>query len=254
MATPELRAASHLNAVYGGGTISKVFLKEALDLTGAERPRVVIAATPKQNIDTFRQSTERMTTLFGELGVQTQILHGFNEDPLSEYIEWADLISVSGGNTARLMEVWARTGTLERVRAAAHAGRLVMSGVSAGAIVGFKSGYSDSDSYTTASGEAWNYKYVDGLHLIKNTVVTPHFDKPDTSIQSRIGGRKEAFIRSVSSRFREFPDEAYLGIDNRAAVRVTDGYVDAIRVAPEADVYSIVPQEDGSTIVEPLRR
>ncbi len=239
----------NVNALFGGGTLNTDFFKESLELSGAQKPNVLLAPTPKQTKDNFDIYAHKWSEELKKLGVNVKLLHEFDQEPDSDLIDWADILNVSGGNTDRMMQIWAECGLTHRVKAAAEIGQLVLCGVSAGAILGFTQGFSDSKSYTTPEDEPWDYIYVPGLEVITDTIVTPHFDQPDKSRTSNPEGRKGAYIATIDPHDKR----RFLGIDNAAAVKIVDGHESVIRLRDGADVYVVTKHEDGSSIVEPFR-
>jgi dipeptidase E len=101
-------------------------------------------------------------------------------------VERADVIVVSGGNTLFAVRRWHELGVDDLLRSAAARG-CVMAGGSAGAIVWFGGGHSDSmdpatvldadlDALGAEALASWRYIKVNGLGLISGTTLCPHHD------------------------------------------------------------------------------
>jgi len=130
----------------GGGSF-RTYPGNALDTwllarTGAARPRVAFLPTaggdPEPAIEAFTRS-------FLERGALPTVVRLFQRDivDLSATLLTQDLILVSGGNTANLMQIWRVHGVDAILRAAYEQG-IVLAGWSAGGLCWFDSGVTDS--------------------------------------------------------------------------------------------------------------
>jgi len=130
----------------GGGSF-RTYPGNALDTwllarTGAARPRVAFLPTaagdPEPAIEAFTRS-------FLERGALPTVVRLFQRDivDLASALLAQDLILVSGGNTANLMQIWRVHGVDAILRAAYEQG-IVLAGWSAGGLCWFDSGVTDS--------------------------------------------------------------------------------------------------------------
>lgn len=138
---------------------------------------------------------------------------------LERKIDWADILYVGGGNTRMMMQVWARHG-LDQVLRANFSKDKVYSGLSAGSICWFASGLSDSDSFEAAG--AWSYSYVDGLGLI-NGCHCPHYD--------------ERLREPNFNDFLQSLDRTVLAIENNCALVLDGENYTIVRSQPDKHAY-----------------
>ena len=112
----------------GGGNAtsakqSRPLLEGALEMTGKDRPSVLLVPTPK--IDgKYQRSVEATSTMFdSELGLPFEVLHGdptadsshWSQAELDEKIGQADMIYVTGGNTQHAIDVWRQHGIDQKI-------------------------------------------------------------------------------------------------------------------------------------------
>lgn len=142
-----------------------------------------------------------------------------------------DVILVSGGNTLFAVGRWRTLGVDVLIREAVGRGA-VLCGGSAGAIVAFDSGHSDSRDPTTfknpdptlseAQRIGWSYIHVPGLGLLSG-FVCPHHDKTHPTGKQRADDFAELAQKHAG--------ETAIGIDHWAALVV------------EGDAYSVLALE-----------
>lgn len=112
-----------------------------LELTGAERPRVLFVGTASGDSDSY---IVRFHSAFGGAAQASHLkLFGIPPPNLRDLVLAQDLIFVGGGNTANMLAVWRLHGLDGHLRGAWEAGT-VLAGVSAGAICWFERGVTDS--------------------------------------------------------------------------------------------------------------
>ena len=156
----------------------------------------------------------------------TRASHTPPEAERRRQLEWADAIVVSGGNTLFAVERWRALGVDALLREAAARG-VVMAGGSAGAIVWFAGGHSDSmDPATTLDADiaaldpaalaGWHYIRVDGLGLVAGATLCPHHD----STQSNGVLRSDDFDAMLLRR--DCADDVGICIEDQAGL-VIDG-------------------------------
>jgi peptidase E len=117
-------------------------IKEALRLTGKDRPTVCLVMTASSDdagyllasIDAFRGWSVDVTHL--------RLAHMPNDEP-SALLLGADLVWVGGGSVANLLALWRLHGVDEAMREAWEAG-VILGGVSAGSICWHVGGPTDS--------------------------------------------------------------------------------------------------------------
>jgi peptidase E len=154
-----------ISAIYTGASMRRIlaiggggFLMEdapspidrhIVSLTGKARPRVCFLATPSGDLP---EHIEKFHATYDDFGCETSHLAFFRlrdsrsipvNDFRSRLLE-QDVIYVGGGNTKSALAVW-RDWQLDSVlRAAWESGRVLLAGMSAGAMCWFEAGLTDS--------------------------------------------------------------------------------------------------------------
>jgi dipeptidase E len=147
--------------------------KEIINLTGKKSPRVLFIPTASSDSESYFEVVKKH---FGKrLGCETDVLYlikeKLTEKQIKEKVFNSDIVYVGGGNTAKLMKVWKKTGTDKILKEAAEKG-IILSGVSAGAICWCRYGLSDSRSFNNADA---GFIKVSALGIIK-VLFCPHYD------------------------------------------------------------------------------
>lgn len=142
--TPRILASSggfvssgRWNAVLPGGII-----KRAIELSGAERPRVLLMMTASGDAPAYLLRTYQALSSLGVVADHLSLFEQPNQEP-EQAIERADVIWVGGGSVANLLACWEVHGLAPLIRAAWEGGT-VLSGVSAGSICWHQGGPTDS--------------------------------------------------------------------------------------------------------------
>jgi dipeptidase E len=244
--------SENLTIVAIGGGVSKPMLETAVEVSGVDKPNVLIIPTARPTEMAHNQSIANFGGYFSnELGLNVESLHEFYTFPstseLEEKIEEADLVYISGGDTDAMMRVWALHGIDEMLAKRARGG-LTISGVSAGAIAPFVWGHSDSLSYKSPEYSGWQFMSVGGLGLI-NAGITPHYDSiPDGHTENR----SSQFHKMFSEEYRSWNTQTGFGIDNSAGVLVKDGYLSSISSMPENGVTMLSVDQNGEIVFNRL--
>ena len=156
-------------AIGGGGFGREIkdlkIEKYIVDQSKARTPKICFIPTATGDdqayIDTFYKA-------FNSLGCKTSHINFFKRTiNLKEHILDQDIIYVGGGNTKSMLAVWKEWG-LDKILFEAYKNKIIMSGVSAGAICWFKKGITDSWKDNQATLDCLNF--VDG-------VCCPHYDE-----------------------------------------------------------------------------
>jgi peptidase E len=152
-----------------------------LELTGAERPRVLFVPTATGDSDAY---IARFHHAFGGAARSSHLrLFAIPPPDIRGLVLDQDLVFVGGGNTANMLAVWALHGLDETLREAWRNG-VVLAGTSAGAICWFEAGVTDSFR-----------EELDGLDCLGFLPGSscPHYDGEET--------RRPAFHRLVRDGF-----------------------------------------------------
>lgn len=242
----------HLKVIAGGGGAasksSRPAIEEALYMANPEKPNVLIIPTPKRTLEAFNATVPGTQRFFEQtLGLKTDLLHSFAEDidpdHARDLVDQADVIYTTGGDTLHMMEVLRTTRLAEYISKKALAGNVVLSGISAGAILPMRWGHSDSLSYRPETEESWQYIRVDGLGIVP-FAITPHFN----TTHERLGKRSEQFKNMLKTE-STVPS---FGIDNFAALRIADGKATQFQSDPQHNVHIAHRGEDGSVRFTPM--
>jgi dipeptidase E len=136
----------------------------------------------------------------------------------------ADVIIISGGNSLFMLDAWKKLGVDALLRGAAARG-CVFGGGSAGLGWIFDALHSDSADTSTylrsvADGNEWRYIRVPALGLLPGLCV-PHYDTTQSN-----GVPRAMDVEPMLLRTRE----AFIGVDNWAALRIADGGFEVLSV------------------------
>lgn len=211
----------------------------AADFSGDSKPRVLVIPTPKAKPETMTDVLQKSHDYYTNLGMFMESLYvEFDRPPsraeIEEKIGAASMIHVTGGDTLRAMERFNKWGIDEDLKQAAEDNK-VLSGVSAGAIIWFSQGHSDSLSYRVEAGQAWDYIFVDGLKFQPGTIC-PHYN----SMTEGGEPRKISLAKMILEREEPITEPVY-GIDNRAAIVVDGENIASITADYDQRVHVIDP-------------
>lgn len=147
--------------------------KEIIGLSDKKNPKLLFIPTASSDSESYFEVVKKH---FGKrLGCKTDVLYLIKEKLTKKQIEEkvfnTDIVYVGGGNTAKLMKVWKKTGTDKILKEAGKKG-VILSGISAGSICWSKYGLSDSRRFNNPNAEMIK---VSGLGLI-NILYCPHYD------------------------------------------------------------------------------
>jgi peptidase E len=198
-----------------------------LDLTGAERPRILFVPTASAENESY---IVRFYETFARRAEATHLsLFGIPSPALRELVLAQDAIFVGGGNTANMLAVWRVHGLDALLREAWEAG-VVLAGVSAGSICWFEAGVTDSFR-----------EELDGLECLRLLPGSncPHYDGEET--------RRPAYHRLVRDGFPPgLAADDFVGLHFRGTE-----LVEAVTSRPGAGAYRVA-LVDGVVHEEPL--
>jgi len=218
--------------LYFAGSGSAMFSEmetamEVIDLSGKPEPNVLYIGTASYDKASTR---ETQTSKFVELGCTVWELAisymNMSEAAMASKLEWADVVLISGGNTNFATRRWSHIG-LDRLIVRAGLNGRVLAGGSAGAIVWFDGGHSDSMDPTTYKnppgpilnpeleeatlGMSWSYIRTPGLGIVPG-IFCPHYDVT----QSNGILRADSFADTLRAHSGEYG----IALDNWAALRI----------------------------------
>ena len=172
----------------------------------------------KPYFNTFRK------TYTSRLGAKVDVALVTTGEMTMEYVQQkidkADIIYLSGGDTAHMLEAFRETGAGEMIRQAYRDGKLIV-GLSAGAIGWFEYAHSD---YAKMREEGDDYVVIEGLGVVEGICV-PHYDEETRrESASRLTGYKQVLaIESNCGVLLE--DERVVG-----AIGPNNAYLDGVLI------------------------
>ena len=158
--------------------------------------------------------------IYGNLGCEVRWLkvsdvkENFNK--AIEFVEWADIIYEGGGATDYMINFWIETGFDKLLRKAYEDGK-VMSGISAGAICWFNSGFTDSPTLTDKE-----VNKVDALNFI-DAYFTPHIQMVDKLDKVRTS--------------LKYIDKVGISLSNCSAIVIIDDQYKIIKSKPSDETF-----------------
>ena len=148
-------------AIGGGSLDSNININKFLvNQAHKDVPNVLFIPIASGDNDVYVQ---RFIEHFEKLGCNVDVLYlqnQTNDNLIRTKIFRSDIIYIGGGNTAKMMRVFKRTRVNIYLLEAYKRG-IIMSGISAGAMAFFKSGYSDSNKMIDSSASLTLVKCLD---------------------------------------------------------------------------------------------
>lgn len=198
--------------------------KEIINLSGKKSPKVLFIPTASSDSESYYEVVKKH--FGGRLGCKTDVLYLIKEKLTKKHIEEkvfsSDIVYVGGGNTAKLIKVWKKTGLDKILEKAAKKG-IILSGVSAGAICWFKYGLSDSRSFNNANA---GFIRVSALGLIKG-LFCPHYDfepKRQPALKKIMQKTSGISIALENCCAMEIIDDKYRVIDSKKTAKAYKVY------------------------------
>jgi len=211
--------------------------KEIIKLSGKKNPKLLFLPTASGDSKLYSRVVKKH---FGDrlsCKVETLFLIGQKTEyeKLQEKILGSDIIYVGGGNTLAMLEIWKKTG-VDKILREAYEKRIVLSGLSAGALCWFEYGRSDSLRFTAPERKKWDHVVVKGLGLVRG-FVSPHFTK---------SGKRGKHIAEILKSSKK----PIIAIGNCAAIEIVDDKFRIITSKPSAKVSKIYRNEKKLFITE----
>lgn len=224
---PSTASAGSVRKIWASGSsMPAKSLEEIVQFSGQNNPHVVNINAASYDSASGLATKEKMWT---EAGCTFEALEVAWKTPDNEFLQAtmaaADIISVGGGNTLFLYDRLVKLG-LDRLIQEAISRGAVLAGGSAGGIIGFEGGHSDSMCSTTyknppgpllnpemsrLQNETWAYIRTPALGLL-NGLFCPHYD----DLQSNGIPRSEDFAHMM----QRHTGESAVGVDHYAALMI----------------------------------
>ena len=210
----------------GGGDIGKkgeyeteIIDKKIVSLVKKEKPVFLFIGLASTHSDSYYDLIKK---IYQNLGCETIYLKRKNiiNNPniVTDKINRADIIYIGGGDTVKLIEDIKEYQLENQLKKAYNKGCILV-GISAGAILLSKEGYSDS---YILRGESNQYQFIKGLNFV-NICYCPHFE---------IDSKKEIeLIKDLKNTKRKV-----FALENKTAILIEDNKIKMIK-SPNANIY-----------------
>lgn len=212
----------HAKMIITGGYASSVYFDVIRELTGKEDPVIAFDTSPRVTQENYNSTRKAFTDAFVRLKLpepiwlQDDVSQPLTPNSLARGLEKADALLVTGGATKHAYEKWQAAGITHHIIERVINGDIVAAGGSAGAMIWFSQGYSDSMMYEVAEGSDWNYIVTPGVGLFRSWVTAHHTDT-DTLGKNR----REGFIAVLEENSGQW--EQAIGLDTGAALVCSKG-------------------------------
>ena len=210
----------------GGGDIgrgntlyeTKEIDEEIIKMTNKENPNFLFIGLASSYSDSYYDTIKK---IYKDLGCNTSYLKKKNiinnPDITKNKILNADIIYIGGGDSIKLINE-IKEYKIDTLLEEALNKKTVLAGISAGAILLSKEGFSDS---LILRGESDKYSFLEGLNLI-NINICPHYSL-EKSIQLK---------EQINNR------EIYC-LENSTALKIEDDSITIIKANPNNNIYLI---------------
>ena len=212
----------------GGGEIgrgttpyeTKEIDEEIVKMTEKEKPKMLFIGLANSFADSYYDYIKK---IYKNLGCETMYLKKKNvtknPDIVKNKIETADIIYIGGGDTIKLIDTVKEYG-IDKLLESAKERDCVIVGVSAGAILLSKSGFSDSFILRKESDK---HEFIDGLNFI-DINICPHYHN------------EEKKLEDLKENLKSNKKEVY-GIENCTALKIINKKITVIKSKKEANIY-----------------
>ena len=207
--------------------------KNIMRMSGKKNPRLLYISTAS---DQEPKCSAPMIAHFKDLGCVVShlnlILDDYTDEEIHRMILDEDIIYVGGGDTIRLYHVF-RSLHVDRYLREAYDKGVILSGASAGAMIWFSYGHTDSRAYYTKD---WQYCRIPCLGFVK-ALLSPHF-----------APHRKVLMDKMYEEGESFPGVA---LENRTCLVIRDGIATPYRDDPNAKVHIYYPTASGYRIWNP---
>ena len=212
----------------GGGNIGKgkteyetyEIDKEVVKLTNKKNPVFLFIGIASAHSDSYYKCIKKH---YQNLGCTTTYLKKSNiinnPDIVKQKILSSDIIYIGGGDSIKLISE-IKEYHIDKLLNEAHEKGCVLVGISAGAILLSKKGF--SDSYINR-GESNHYKFIAGLNLV-NISICPHYNE-------------EKIKNEELKEYLKHDNSIVYGIENNTAIKIIDNNATIIKSKQEKNVY-----------------
>lgn len=205
-----------------GGLAKPPYFESIYELAGTDQPVIAFDMSPSVTQANYDAARTMFTAGFERLGLpdpiwlQTSVTDTLTKDSLERGLENADVLFVNGGATKHGYEKWQAAGLTDDIVERVRSGDIVGAGGSAGAMIWFTHGYSDSMMYEVPDGDHWEYVIAEGAGLFKSWVTAHH-----TDIDNRGRDRRRGFVETLEQNRGKW--NTAIGLDTGAALICFNG-------------------------------
>lgn len=217
--------------VLSGGVLAPALFEEVFALADTNAPQFAIDASPcvtQASLDAKRAAWKVYSEMYDfpePLWLQDYVDDSLSKGRVAASLDRADVLYVSGGASRKAIEQWHEARVVSDIVDRVDEGSLVAAGGSAGAMIWFDVGLSDSDSYYAKNDQPWEYRAVEETGMFGAWVMAHYADK-------------DAFGRSKQELFDQFLSEQEgaweyaVGIDTYAALVCAAGLARVRNLTP----------------------
>lgn len=210
----------------GGGDIgrgntayeTKEIDEEIVKMTNIDKPNFLFIGLASSFSDSYYDTIKK---IYKNLGCETVYLKKKNiinnPDIVKDKISNADIIYIGGGDSIKLINE-IKEYKLDILLKEAYKKGTILVGISAGAILLSKEGFSDSLMLRNDSNK---HSFVEGINL-NNLIISPHYN---SSIEKTNELKEQIASRKV------------YGLENCTALKIEDDKISIIKSNPEKNVY-----------------
>lgn len=208
--------------VLSGGNGKLPFFESVYDLSQTEQPRCAIDLSAKASQHAFDEARKAWAWALDKHGLpepawlQDTYEQGLDKNITARFLDAADVLLVAGGSTRRAYKAWQNSNVTKQILQKVIDGDIVAAGGSAGAMIWFTNGYSDSNQFDVATGDFWDYTLIETTGVIPAWVNVHH---SDVDAFGRL--RSEGFAALLDDRAGEW--KSAVGIDTNAALICRNG-------------------------------
>lgn len=205
-----------------GGLAKQPYFKAIYELAETEKPVIAFDMSPSVTQANYDAARTMFTAGIERLGLpdpiwlQSNAADALTKESLERGLEKADVLFVNGGATKLCYEKWQAAGLTADIVERVRSGDIVGAGGSAGAMIWFTQGYSDSRGYEVPKGEHWDYVLAQGAGMFKSWVTAHH-----TDIDNQGRDRRRGFLGALE-RNKGLWNRA-IGLDTGAALICING-------------------------------
>lgn len=192
--------------------------EEVVKMSGKEKPNFLFIGLASSFSDSYYDT---MKLIYRNLGCECAYLKKKNilnnPDIVKDKIKNADIIYVAGGDTIKLLNDLKEYNIVPLIKEAIEEDT-VIAGISAGAIMVSKEGYSDA---AKLRGESDKYDFLEGLNFI-DLIFSPHHNE-----------------EKVNEMIGEIGSRKVYSLENNTALKIIDNKYEVIKSDKNAKAYLV---------------